>query len=87
MYRLLERLASTSTERAYPRLLAGCVSFGIAENEPDVFAELNGGLVFSPCERAQNGAEVHGRVNDLQVVLRQAEERMGSEKSERQVKS
>ena len=33
----------------HPRLFAGRVSFGIAENEPDVFTELNGRLVLSFC--------------------------------------
>lgn len=34
---------------SHPRLLTGRVSFGIAENEPDIFAELNGRLVLSFC--------------------------------------
>ncbi len=34
---------------SHPRLLTGRVSFGIAENEPDIFAELNGRLVLSLC--------------------------------------
>lgn len=33
----------------HPRLFTGRVSFGIAENEPDVFAELNWRLVLSLC--------------------------------------
>lgn len=33
----------------HPRLFTGRVCFGIAENEPDVFAELNWRLVLSLC--------------------------------------
>lgn len=58
---------------SHPGLLTGRVSFGVAENEPDVFAELNGRLVLSFFERFEDGAEVYWRVNDLKVVLRTKE--------------
>lgn len=54
---------------SHPRLLTGRVSFGIAENEADIFAELNRRLVLSFCQCVENCAEVHRRVHDLQVVL------------------
>jgi len=54
---------------SHPGLLAGRVRFGVAENEPDVFAELDGGLVLPLFERLEDGAEVHGRVHYLEVVL------------------
>ena len=44
---------------SYPRLLAGRVCFGIAKNEPDVFAELDGRLVLSFSQIVENRAKVH----------------------------
>ena len=44
---------------SHPRLLTGRVSFGVAENEADVFAELDGSLVLSVFEGVEDGAEVH----------------------------
>lgn len=58
---------------SHPRLLTGRVSFGIAENEPDIFAELNGRLVLSFCKRVEDGAKVHWGFDYLQVVLGEAE--------------
>lgn len=43
----------------HPRLLTGRVSFGIAKNEPDILAELDGSLVLSFRQCVQNSAEVH----------------------------
>lgn len=44
---------------SHPRLLAGRVCFGIAKNEPDIFAELNGRLVLSFSQIVKNRAKVH----------------------------
>lgn len=45
---------------SHPRLLTGRVSFGIAENEADIFAELDRRLVLPFYQRVEDGAEVHG---------------------------
>lgn len=65
---LLKQSREPQTHAVDPGLLTGRVSFGVAENEPDVFAELNGRLVLSFFERFEDGAEVYWRVNDLKVV-------------------
>ena len=62
---------------SHPRLFTGRVSFGIAENEPDVFAELDGRLVLSLRQRVENGAEVHRRLDYLQVVLGEGRGKFG----------
>lgn len=41
------RIVIVGVRLPHPRFLTGRVSFGITENEADVFAKLNGGLVLS----------------------------------------
>ena len=54
---------------SHPRLLAGRVGLGVTEDEADVLAEVDGRLVLPVGECALHGAEVHGGLHDLQVVL------------------
>lgn len=54
---------------SHPGLFTGCVRFGIAENESDILAKLNGRWIISFSQLFQNCAKVHRRVDYLQVVL------------------
>lgn len=69
----LSRLVpSVSPQGKRPHLwfLVWCVSSGVAENEADIFGELHWVFIV-PCRKSlRHGAKIHGRVNDVPIVLR-----------------
>lgn len=72
-------------ESSHPRLLTGRVSFGVAENEADIFAELKRWWVLSVCQPAENGPKVHRWLHYLQIVLKKGKlENMNKKKKTQQ---
>jgi len=54
---------------AYLGALVGRVGSGVGEDEPRVLAELHGAVIAVVLQFPPHRAEVHGGVDDVQVVL------------------
>lgn len=53
----------------YLGFLVRRVCFGVAENEANVFGELHGVLIIPLIQRFGHCAQIHGRVDDVSIVL------------------